>query len=42
MPLKVTADNSYQKQIARNETERKNKNIAIAVAISAINLGIVF
>ena len=31
--LKATADNLFQKQIARNETERKNKNITIAVAI---------
>ncbi len=31
--LKATAHNLYQKQIARNETERKNNNITIAVAI---------
>ena len=31
--LKATAENLFQKQIARNETERKNNNITIAVAI---------
>lgn len=31
--LKATADNLFQKQIAHNETERKCKNIIIAIAI---------